>query len=206
MISLKRLPHLAKARTGFALASLACWAVLAFELGKRWPFLAENVYAIAAGLAGLGVASILFDRNHPPAPSETSAEDSPAAPDDGSTVQKLMELRHRGLVLIGAALILIAVVKARQAGPITKAPPAQGAPPSTVQVEIPPIILQGMTVSDGKPIALIDNGTYQIGDVIHGLRIVAITTRSVTVTYGDTTNVLQLGENRFQLTTENRLP
>jgi hypothetical protein len=204
---LKRFSNMAKARSGFTLAVVALAGVVIFEVGRRTQFLADYGLRAALGVAAAGFLIIKLDRRQRPS-TEDAGTARPAGEETTEEVAevRLLEARHWGRTLLAIAVIIAGTTLAQHKPVKAKAPPPVAAP-EPVAVVIPPITLQGVTVSQGKPIALIDNGTYQIGDVLHGLRIVAITARSVTVTYGGTTNVLQLGENRFQITTtENRLP
>jgi len=73
----------------------------------------------------------------------------------------------------------------------TTAPSSPEPPPSAPSVERPDLVLQGTSVLDGRPVAVISDRRVFEGDFIEGVRVLRIDERSVT---------LELDGERFTLT------
>lgn len=217
----KRISNLSKARMSFTVVTLSAWTLLAVELSTRWQFFADHALFISLFVAVGGVVIILTDHSPVAARTTDRAPDPGEESPDDSATSDLFERRHWGRVLLGAAVITVVVATiTRPATPVPEStsvpvstpvpesaplpevippPVITSAPPKRVKKDLPPMDLKGLSFSKGRPVALINNKTYGVGDELYGLKILAIEQDAVIIGLGGSSVRLTQGENRLQV-------
>jgi len=81
--------------------------------------------------------------------------------------------------------------------PAIAAPPVAAVAPAKAVPDVPKrqkgeVVLYGITVMDGKQFALINDGIYEVGDIVDGAEVTRITAQSVVVNQKGKTKILKV--------------